>query len=185
MSEASYDVEVLARDLARALDTAATGLPSRRRFDFRFSWDGDGLSVLGPGASMTITAEGNWAGSVLVDGRPLSRLVPFLERDGAIHISAQAGRLKIGPTVFPAHVMDIAPAGIDFAIGPTDLDVLLAIERHGEVSVVASVGLQAVETARRSLDVACSNAASALKNFSISKQEIAELAMACIRRRAK
>jgi len=167
---------------SKALKTATTGIRGKSPFKVRLHFGEGLLFVSGPGAGADIDASGHWPGAVLIDGLAAKGLAARLPEISPFVLVIEDRRLKIGGFGISVEAMDIAPKSADIVLGAGAHAVLLAVQRHGEPAVLASIGDAAVEKARREAYQAVNMAFSYLRDFGVRRQDVELCLEASIRR---
>lgn len=177
-----YQISVDREALSDGLRTATTGIRGKSTFKVRLELQGKFLSVSGPGAGCDVPAEGSWPGAVLLEGAAAKALATRLPAGQPLRLVVDGQQLRIGGFSMPVERMDIAPRLAELTLGADSHTILLAVERHGEPRVIASIGEAAVRTAQRAAAQAVNMAFSHLKIFGVRRQDVELCLEASLRR---
>jgi hypothetical protein len=181
-----YSLAIMRKDLAEALRAATAGVRSSKAgFSVRLEF-GDGmLTAFGPGAAYDAQASGTWPQAVLIDGMLMKQLATRLPNLDPCKLELTNGRLTIGGFSVGVTTMDVAPKAIDIVLGASHREVLVAIERHGRPSVIASLGEAAIDKASAARAKSIASALAALKAFQVERGELEAALDSAIRRQAE
>lgn len=177
-----FELTVDRTAFSKALKTATTGIRGKSPFKIRLHFGEGLLFVSGPGAGSDLDAKGAWPGAVLIDGLAAKALASRLPDPKPFVLVLEDRRLKIGGFAMPVEAMDIAPKATDIVLGAGGHAVLLAMERHGEAAVAASIGDAVIEKARREAYQAVNMAFSHLRDFGVRRRDVELCLEASIRR---
>ncbi|MEO8927796.1 MAG: hypothetical protein ABI306_11610 [Caulobacteraceae bacterium] len=181
----THELTLARDDFAEILTIATMGVRGAKSgFSVRLDFADGELTATGPGAAGTAPASGQWPGAVLIDGALAWHLSSRLPTPDPFTLAAADGRLIMGGFSMAACLMDVAPKAVDLVLGAGYRDVLVAVERHGESKVVASVGASAIALARAASSRAVATATRALKGFGVTRAEIDQALLAALRRQA-
>jgi hypothetical protein len=100
-------------------------------------------------------------------------------------IDVAGERVAIGGFSMGVQVLESPPPKVELTLGAGPREVLVAVERHGEPSVAASIGGDAVKHARDAAGRAIFSALNSLRRFGVNRAEVEEALFSAIRRQAR
>lgn len=81
-------------------------------------------------------------------------------------------------------MLDIAPVGTQLAIGSTGADILIAVQRMGQVRVAGSIGIRAIEGANEELLARVDKAMHALNPYGVAHDALVSLVRRALHQKA-
>lgn len=181
----TYELAVSRSDLAQGLKTVTAGLRKREAQRVHFAFDGEILTLTGPGAQTDVQASGTWPGGVLADAEMLKQLATRLPNEDPLRLGVQDRRLFVGGFSIGAEVLKIAPPPLLLPMGDSNPAILKAIERYGEPRVLGTVSRASLENAKADLDMRIAQAAQSLAHYGVTRADVAAMVTRAIARSNK
>lgn len=179
-----YEISVRRADLAEAIGFATSGVRKNKTAILRFTFDGFLFQVIGPGASQVVPSTGHWPAAVAVDAAIIQKLATRLPNVDPVVLKAVNDRFYVAGFSVGADISETASSPITLPIDHTSADILVALVRLDEASVVAATGRPALDKARRELDAQIAKAVQALASYGISISDIEPIVHRAIRKKA-
>ncbi|MGI9168781.1 MAG: hypothetical protein ACR2FH_01205 [Caulobacteraceae bacterium] len=182
----THELTLARADFALALEIATTGVSAETDTEFSVRLDFfDGvLTATGPGAAGEAPASGEWSGAVLISATAAKNIASRLPTIKPFVVAARPGRLSIGGFSMTATLIKAPPPVIDVVLGSSHREVLVAVERHGEARVLASLGDLALDRAVEAREEAIGAAMHELRMFRVERRDIEAAVTGSLRRQA-